>query len=337
MRELERNLGSVRNLVAFESAARLGSFSAAALELGVTQPAVSQAVRRLETAIGARLFQRGHRAISLTDAGARLHEDVADGFARILATARQIGRAGHRDHVTVLASTAFATWWMVPRLGEFRARYPAVDLRLETLDKDLDISAEATSLAVRRGNGHWPGYEAALIAPERLAPVASPALIANRGSLRRVRDLATWPLIHLDEPHRYRPGWRDYLAHFGTAYRDTGGGLRLNDYALVLQAAMAGEGVALGWMHVCARPLAQGWLQTLGPPPWETGDGFYLVWSASQKISPHAELIRDWILAQAGMHDVAPAGKNPSRAKRDGKRRPKPVVEVDQPLAAEIS
>jgi DNA-binding transcriptional LysR family regulator len=322
MRELERNLGSVRNLVVFEAAARLGSFSGAAAELGVTQPAVSQAVRRLENAIGVRLFQRSHRAIALTDAGARLHEDVADGFARILATARQIGRAGQREHVTVLASTAFATWWMVPRLAEFRATHPSVDLRLETLDKDLDISAEATSLAVRRGNGRWPGYESALIAPERLAPVASPAFLARRAPLRRALDLGSWPLIHLDEPHRYRPGWREYFAEFAVRYSDAGGGLRLNDYALVLQAAMAGEGVALGWMHVCARPLAQGWLQTLGPWEWHTGDGFYLVWSATQSISPHAAVVRDWILAEAATSPpIRAVPERPARSTRGSRAR----------------
>ncbi len=299
MRELEQRVGSVHNLVVFEAAARLKSFSRAADELGVTQPAVSQAVRRVEAAIGARLFQRRHCAITLTEAGERLYQDVADGFARILVTARQIGRAARPDHVTLLVSTAFATWWMVPRLAEFRARHPNVDLRLETLDKDLDIAAEATSLAVRRGSGRWPGYASALIAPERLVAVASPAFLARHCAVVKVSDLPTLPLIHLDEPHRYRPGWSEYFAHFGIGFRDLGEGLRLNDYALVLQAAMAGEGVALGWQHVCERPIAQGLLQAVGRWSWETGEGFHLVWSESEAISPHTALIRDWIVARA--------------------------------------
>ena len=300
MRELERHIGSVHNLVIFEAAARLASFSAAARELGITQPAVSQAVRRLETAIGARLFQRSHRAIALTAAGERLFEDVADGFSRILGTARQIGRTARPDHVTLLVSTAFATWWMVPRLAEFRARHPRVDLRLETLDKDLEIAAEATSLAVRRGDGHWPGYASAPIAPERLLAVASPAFLARQGTPASPADLPALPLIHLEEPHRYRPGWPDFLRALGVNYRDQGEGLRLNDYALVLQAAMAGEGVALGWAHVCERPLQQGLLRPAGPWEWVTGQGFHLVWSASVEMSPHATLARDWILGRSG-------------------------------------
>ena len=297
MRELERHVGSVHNLVLFEAAARLNSFSAAAEELGVTQPAVSQAVRRLEAAIGARLFRRGHRSITLTAAGERLFGDVADGFARILATARQIGRTAQPDHVTLLVSTAFATWWMVPRLAEFRARHPRVDLRLETLDKDLEIAAEATSLAVRRGDGGWPGYESARIAPEVLMAVASPGFLSRHGAPTSPRALTGLPLIHLEEPHRYRPGWPDFFRSLGVDYRDQGEGLRLNDYALVLQAAMAGEGVALGWAHVCERPLQQGLLAAVGSWRWETGQGFHLVWAAGVEMSPHARLARDWILA----------------------------------------
>lgn len=318
MRELERHVGSVHNLVFFEAAARLASFSRAAEELGVTQPAVSQAVRRIEAAIGARLFQRSHRAITLTDAGGHLYQDVSDGFARMLVTARQIGRAARPDHVTLLVSTAFATWWMVPRLAEFRARHPKVDLRLETLDKDLDIAAEATSLAVRRGNGRWPGYACALIAPERLVAVARPAFLARQGPVATIGDLRALPLIHLDEPHRYRPGWSEFLAHFGIDFRDLGEGLRLNDYALVLQAAMAGEGVALGWQHICERPIAQGLLQAVGPWMWETGEAFHLVWSASESISAHAALVRDWIVARAQTNTAAaqgPVSAVPARSK----------------------
>jgi DNA-binding transcriptional LysR family regulator len=296
MRELIRRVGSVHNLVIFEATARLGSFSRAASELSLSQPAVSQAVRRLETAIGARLFQRHHRTISLTDAGARLHADVTDGFSRILATVRQINRSARGDHVTLLVSTAFATWWLVPRLAEFRARHPSVDLRLETLDTEADVSSETSSLAVRRGLGQWPGYSSALITPERLIAVASPALLARLPPIQAVSDLTHLPLIHLDEPHRYRPGWTDYFNHFGIAYRDRGDGLRLNDYALVLQAAMAGEGIAIGWKHVCARPMEQGLLAAAGPGLWETGSAFHLVWSQAAPLIDNAVLVRDWIL-----------------------------------------
>jgi DNA-binding transcriptional LysR family regulator len=296
MRDLLRHVGSAHNLVVFEAAARLGSFSKAAEELGLTQPAVSQAVRRLETAIGTRLFQRSHRAITLTDSGDRLYADVADGFTRILATARQIRRAAHGEHATLIVSTAFATWWMVPRLAAFRARHPHVDLRLETRDKDVDIAAEATTLAVRRGTPDWPGYQSAPITSERLMTVASPKLLASRPRPASIRDLLDFPLVHLDEPHRIRPSLADFFQNFGVRFRDGGDGLRLNDYALVLQAAMAGEGLALGWAHICELPIEQGLLAQVGPWTWETGERFHLVWSATTPLTENARLVRDWIL-----------------------------------------
>jgi DNA-binding transcriptional LysR family regulator len=299
MQGIERQIGRVHNLLVFEAAARHLSFSRAAAELGVTQPAVSQGIRNLEDAVGVRLFQRGHRSLALTEAGERLHEEVSDGFARILAVARQIGRKAHPDHVTLLVSTAFATSWMVPRLAEFRAAHPAIDLRLETVDKDIDLASEATTLALRRGMGGWPDYGSALLAPERIVPVASPGFWARYATVTAPVDLLALPLIHLDEPHRFRPGWAELFARHSVGFRDVGDGLRLNDYALVVQAAMAGEGVALGWMHIVERSIAQGLLVPCPEIVLETGAAFHLIWSAKVPLSADAERTRTWITGWA--------------------------------------
>jgi DNA-binding transcriptional LysR family regulator len=299
MLRFEHQIGSAHNLVVFEAAARHLSFSRAAEELSVSQPAVSQALRRLEDSIGTRLFLRRHRGIALTDAGERLYRDVSDSFQRILSTARQIGRGSAGDHVTLLVSTAFATWWMVPHLQEFHARNPGFDLRLETVNRDIDIASPATTLAVRRGDGSWPGYHAALVAPERLNVVASPALLRRLSPIDSLADLASQQLVHLDEPHRYRPTWTSFFRHFGASYPERGDGLRLNDYALVLQAAMAGEGIVLGWNHICRLPIRQGLIVPVGPWQWDTGAGFYLVWSEGEVLSDRAALTRDWILSKA--------------------------------------
>ena len=257
----------------------------------------------MEEAIGTRLFMRRHRGIALTDAGERLYRDVSDGFQRILATARQIGRGTAGDHVTLLVSTAFATWWMVPHLQEFHARNPGLDLRLETVNRDIEIASPATTLAVRRGDGNWTGYHAARIAPERLQAVGSPALLRRLPPIKTLADLAALQLVHLDEPHRYRPTWTSFFRHFGVSYPERGDGLRLNDYALVLQAAMAGEGIVLGWDHVCRLPIRQGLIMPVGPWCWETGAGFYLVWSEREALSERAALTRNWILSKAESWD----------------------------------
>jgi DNA-binding transcriptional LysR family regulator len=299
MRELLKQIGSLHHLTAFEAAARHGSFTRAAEELNVSQPAISQSIRRLEAAIGVPLFQRGHRSITLTDAGELLVHDVAEGFQRILSTVRHLNRLGETDHVTLSVSTAFANYWMVPRLQDFHDQHPAVDLRLQTTDKELDLAQEGISLGVRRGRGDWRGYESALIAAERLVVVASPAWIARHGPVPDPATLSNLPLIHLEEPYRDRPSWSDWFKAHGIAYRDIGGGLRLNDYALVLQAAMAGEGAAMGYHHVLGSLLEQGLLMRLGAWEHMTGLGYHLVWSARTPLSGNAGAVRDWVLDQA--------------------------------------
>ena len=247
-----------------------------------------------------KLFRRLHRSIALTDAGALLAHDVAEAFGRLQATVTHLGRLGATDHVTLSVSTAFANYWMVPRLQAFRERYPNLDLRLQTTDKELDLAHEGLSLGVRRDlEGQWEGYDSALLAPERLQVVAAPSWLAAHPEPLTMDTLAGAPLIHLEEPFRERPGWADWFAHYGIGYRDSGSGLRLNDYALVLQAAMAGEGVALGFQHVTEGLVSQGLLAPVGPWEFVTGRGFFLVWSNRQEIPGITRAVRDWMLEDA--------------------------------------
>lgn len=299
MRDLWKLVQSPRHLLVFEAAARLMSFTQAAQELNVSQPAVSFAVRQLEAALGVRLFIRKHRSLALTRSGEQLFDDVTTCFSRILATARQLARQGHRTHVTILVSTAFATYWVVPRLAQFHRDNPGIDLRLHTSNKDLDLKQEGLDLGVRHGDGAWPGYDTALLAKELLIPVASPGFVARSPKIGDLRDLASLPLIHLEEPFRVTPTWSDWFAALGGRYDDEGVGLRLNDYALVIQAAMAGEGIALGWRHTIATLLSQQLLVKIGSWEWETGAGFYLLQDGHEQPSRQVELVRDWMVRNA--------------------------------------
>lgn len=295
MQELWKLVSSPRHLLVFEAAARTGSFTRAARELNVQQPAVSAAIKQLETSLGTALFARAHRSVTLTQAGERLYSDVAAAFGRIHQTAARIARRSAQDHVTLTASTAFAHYWMVPRLAAFHAAHPGIDLRLQTSDREPDIGAEGISLAIRRGTGDWPGCHAHLIAPEVISPIAAPGVMAAAVNLATVSSLPYQSLIHLEEPVRDRPTWTDYFAHWNVPYTEPRTGLRLNDYALVLQAAIAGEGFAFGWHHVTAGLIAQGLLAARPEWAWHTGAGFYLVWSATAPLSPQAARARDWL------------------------------------------
>ena len=296
MQELWRLISSPRHLLVFEAAARTGSFTRAAQELNVQQPAVSAAIKQLEGSLGVLLFTRAHRSVTLTQSGERLYTDVAGAFDRILQSAKLLAARSNQEHVTVSASTAFAHYWMVPRLAAFHDAHPDIDLRLQTSEREPDIGAEGISLAIRRGTGHWAGCQSHLLAPEVICPIAAPRVMSSAINLATVANLLNQSLIHLEEPIRDRPGWADFFAYWNVPYTEPRTGLRLNDYALVLQAALAGEGFAFGWQHVTEGLVAQGLLAARPEWSWTTGAGFYLVWSDSAPLSPQAENVRNWLI-----------------------------------------
>ncbi len=152
-------------------------------------------------------------------------------------------------------------------------------------------------MGIRRGDGEWPEYEGGLLAVEEIFALASPGYLAAAGRPRDLQDLARHQLIHLEEPFRPRPTWNDWFQALGVAYRDDGEGLRLNDYALALQAALEGQGIALGWHHVTARLVTSGLLERAVPQSFVSGAGFYVVWPRAARLSRDAERVKDWVLA----------------------------------------
>jgi DNA-binding transcriptional LysR family regulator len=303
MQELRRLIHSPHHLFVFEVCGRLMSFTRAAGELGVSQPAVSLAIRQLEQAIGQALFLREHRAIRLTEAGERLFGEVSISFERILQVAREVRHEPSPSLVTLSISTAFANYWVMPRLTRLHNSHPGVDLRLQVVDRDLDLEHENVSLGIRHGRGNWPGYHSSCIAREELLAVASPSYLATHGVPGSIEDMRNHQFIHLEEPFRPRPKWRDWFHSFGQDF-DPGEGLRLNDYALVIQAAMAGEGVALGWRHVVNSLISTRLLVPVVPQSWITGDEFHLIWSDNTRLSESAAQVRDWIIDEARIASV---------------------------------
>lgn len=296
MQKLWHLLSSPRHVMVFEAAARHGSFTLAAQELNVQQPAVSAAIKQMENTLGVMLFNRQHRRVTLTSAGQRLYTDVTQSFDQLLRSAQGLRQHLRTDYVTLNASSAFNFYWMMPRLADLHANQPGIDLRLQASDREPDIDVENISLAVRRGTGDWAGCHAELIAPEEIYPVAAPHVLATATNLRGLPGLLHQRLIHLEEPIRERPTWRQWFAHFNIQMDPSVSGLRLNDYALVLQAALAGQGFAFGWRHLTDPLVANGTLAAKKEWQWETGKGFYLVWSKNSRLTPAASAARDWIL-----------------------------------------
>ena len=300
MRSLRHLLPSAGSLIVFEAAGRLSSFTAAGRELGMTQAAVSYAVRGLEEQLGAKLFQRRHRQVSLTEAGERFHADVSLGLSHIRKSAEDLRLQATGGHVTLAASTAFGSFWMMPRLQQFRDELPGIDLRIQTADRDLDIIAEGIPLAVRGGEPRdWPDYHSLPLADEEIFPVAGASYLAKFGMPRTVGDLATHRLIHLEEPYREAASWDEWFQSAGGNLGDTARGLRINDYGLVIQGVMEVQGIALGWRHLAERLLATGLLVQVTDHVLKTGKAFYVVWPKNRELSENARKVRDWLAAQA--------------------------------------
>ena len=295
MKLLRTQLPPLNALVIFEAAGRLASFTRAAEELNMTQAAVSYGVKQLEAALAVDLFRREHQRVRLTEDGRRYHQDVTLALEHIRRSTETLRRSQSGTHVTLSCSTAFASWWMLPRLAQFRLDNPGIDLRLQTTDKDIDLDAEGVSLGIRRGDGRFLGLDAEKMIDEAIIPVCSPAYLERAGAIGSVADLKRQRLIHLDEPFRPRPNWADYFRAAGVPADRDQAGLHLNDYALVVGAALEGQGIALGWRHQTDHLVARGLLTHPIEQPWVTGLAFYIVWPHGIVLAPEAEIVRDWL------------------------------------------
>jgi DNA-binding transcriptional LysR family regulator len=289
---------SANALIVFEAAGRHTSFTRAAHELAMTQAAVSFAIRKLEDGLGVALFSRHHRSVSLTEAGRRFHADVSLGLGHIRKSAEDLAAASRERHVTVSASTAFASFWMLPRLRRFRADLPDVDLRIQTSDRDLDIVGDGMPLGIRTGRaGTWPGCEDAVLAAEEIVPISSPGYVEQHGMPEHDAQIARHRLIHLEEPYRPCPTWGDWFRPLGLPPPSRATGLLINDYVLVVQAVLGGQGIALGWKHLVDPMVDDGLLLYTSAHVLRTEQAFHVVWPAERALSEAAARVRDWILS----------------------------------------
>lgn len=299
MSSLRHLLPSAGSLIVFEAAGRKLSFTGAARELGMTQAAVSYAVSRLEKQLATALFHREHRRVRLTEAGARFFADVSVGLSYIQKSAEQLRAVATGTHVTLSASTAFASFWMVPRLQKFREDLPGVDLRIQTSDRDLDLIAEGIPLGIRGGSpDEWPQYDSLPLAAEEIYVVCGASYRDRFGAPATVEEIVGHRLIHLEEPFRPATTWSDWFASAGLEGARTPKGLQINDYVLVLQSVIEGQGVALGWSHLTDRLVRTGLLVRVTDHMLSTGKSFYVVWPKNLELSDTVRGVRDWLISQ---------------------------------------
>jgi len=248
MRRLLPPLGALH---AFEAAARLLSFKEAAAELHVTPGAVSQQIKLLEDRLGVALFQRRARAIQLTEAGRLLLTPTQRAFRLLADAVVRLRESDGSKVLTVSMLPSFAAHWFVPRLGAFRARHPQIDVRISATSLLADLERDDVDVAIRFGLGRYPGLHVEHVLTEALTPVCSPALLKGPVPLKKLEDLARHTLLHDDE----RQEWPMWLKAAGVKGVDAKGGPSFSLWDLALQAAVAGQGVALGRTTLIAQYL----------------------------------------------------------------------------------
>ena len=295
----------------FEAVARHRSFTLAADELCLTQSAVSRQIKALEDTLGLRLFHRPHRAIEVTAEGQRLFDSVTRGLDDVSACLAALSASTKAPQITVSASVAFAWFWLMPRLERFGALQPDVDLRVLATDQPVMPGTGEVDVAVLFGSGQWEGLETRLLFVERVYPVCSPAYLHDHLVLHRPEDLLDQTLLHLEygKPSFGGVDWRNWLLRQGVNGQPVRRGLRFNSYPMVLQAAEAGHGVALGWSYVTDPLLAEGRLICPVDRTLETQDGYYLCTSKNAGGNPGIAAFLRWISTEAlslGAVDITP-------------------------------
>lgn len=287
---------------AFEAAARHLSFKRAAEELHVTQSAISHQVKVLEQYLEVALFRRKPQGVNLTDAG-KTYLPLVGGALDRLTSASELLRADRLGGpLTVGMSSAFASRWMVPRLGRFRDAFPSIELRIATFSRPVDFARDDVDVAIRVGLGDWPGLEARRLASSVLFPVCSPTLPLGGTPLQRPADLRHHTLLHYD----YGEEWSKWLETAGVSCVDASRGPRFDDCNVMFQAAIDGQGVGLTFSALAAPDLNAGRLITLFDVKTMPTGWYHVVFPKASADRPKIIAYSDWLLDES-LHAAGPA------------------------------
>lgn len=287
-------------LRAFDAAARHLSFTRAAGELFVTQSAVSKQVIALESALATRLFERRTRALVLTTAGERLQRATAAAFAELRAAAAEL-RGGDEPTVTLTTTQAFAAFWLIPRLADFRRRHPGIDIRISADTRLVDLERGRFDLAVRYLQDRNAPASALRLFGDTVLPVASPAYLKKSGRpLARPPDLGHHLLLVYEDDEQRRPwlSWPVWLEMAGVADLRPAGSVAFNQYEATLRAAVDGQGVALATQALVADLLREGRLVAPLPQRFANPRAYYLLLAAQAAANPAVEPFRLWLVEQ---------------------------------------
>ncbi len=295
---LSQDLPPLDSLVAFEAAARLGSFTLTARELNLTQAAISQRIRNLERALGTTLFERAHRSVLLNEAGRKYQHSVSMVLGHLGSATKNLTRLPHSEQLTVAVDQAIAHLWLFPRFYRFCELHEDVSIRLvvsDELDKCLGNEVDVALVFGGEGTG---GYKVERLFDEEVFPVCSPTYTDRLVQPFGLDGLSQCDLIELEDERWDWMNWEIWMtrAYGGSAFE--GCRVQIGSYPLVVQAACNGLGVALGWKGLVDAQLADGTLVKPTSMSVLTDGGYNLLSNQQSSSKSVRDLFIDWVLSQ---------------------------------------
>lgn len=292
---MSKRLPPLNALRAFDAAARHLSFTKAVEELFVTQAAVSHQIKSLEDFLGLKLFRRRNRSLLLTEEGQSYYLDIKEIFTSINEATRKLQARSAKGALTVSLPPSFAIQWLVPRLSGFNAAYPGIDVRIQAVDREEDKLADDVDVAIFYGRGNWSGLRTERLYAEFLLPVCAPSLLTGENGLKVPSDLANHTLLH----DTSRRDWLAYTRQLGVPQINVQQGPIFSHSAMVVQAAVHGQGIALVNNVMAQSEIEAGRLVCPFNDVLVSKNAFYLVCHDSQAELGKIAAFRQWILARA--------------------------------------
>lgn len=291
---------SLSGLFTFEVAARHLSFTKAAEELHITQGAVSQQIRQLEDRLGFPLFERQHRRLALTSMGARLAVQLHHSFSEIGTLIESLKQEQRSDILTVSVMPSFATKWLIPRLGGLKQVYPDLQLRIQANEREVNFRRDRIDVAIVHSHIHSGDYYQVPLIKDKVFPVCSP-VFAELHQLRSPEQLRGLPLLNDDSEWRFTSPyaeWEQWLALAGVKGVNPGRGVSFNRGDLAIQAAMAGQGVALGRTPLVMDDIEAGRLIKPFNPELDRGLCYLFVCPEAQSQRPQVRRLLRWLVEE---------------------------------------
>ncbi len=287
-----RSLPSLAGLRGFEVAARLMSFSAAAQELNVTQTAVSHRIKTLEAQLGVKLFYRSGKTITLTDAGKKLLPEASESFGRLENIIHQIKTDSETRVVAVSVTPSFASKWLIQRLGNFWSAYPEIQLNIHHTLENANFTTDGVDIAIRGGNGDWPGLVTKLPLPLEQSPICHPSVLEGKHPLKTASDLRHHNLLHEDNYE----DWTLWLEAAAVDDVDPQSGNVMNDSNSLGIAVENCQGIALGRLSLIENDLKTGKIVKPFKISIASNFSYYLVCPKEKAEDPGVQAFRDFIL-----------------------------------------